>query len=181
MALSFTPTEITCADVDGVLRLTITGFTNNYEPIVIDAIGAKCYFVIEVPNFTMPLSICDHYDQFQNELFEHIDVPPIYHVSKYGYKIFTNHKPPFPSQFIYCYFKSLASMTRCREQLSKQVSLPNFGTFKLNICGGTLPYMDENLKKLIGVKLRYPSMDMIDVSGLYPDINVGILTKRALK
>lgn len=182
MSLRFTPTEIICVDVDDTLRLTITGFTPNYEPIVIDAIGALCYFVIEVPNFTKPLSICDHYEQFQKELFEHIDSHPVHYVSKYGYKMYTYHKPPFPSQFLYCYFKSLESMIRCREQLSKRLRLPNFGTFKLNIFGGHLPYSDDILKRIIEIKLQYPLIgDMVDVSCLYPDVNEGKMTKRALK
>lgn len=182
MSLSLTPIEITCADVNDQLRLTIIGLLPDQEPIAIDAVGAHCYFIIEIPNFTRPLSICDHYEQFQKELFAHTDVHPIHYVNKYGYKMYTYHKPPFPSQFLYCYFKSLESMTRCRKQLSKQLKLPNFGTFKLNMCGGNLPYTDSTVEKLIGVKRRYPLIgNMIDLSDLYPEINKGKITKRALK
>jgi hypothetical protein len=183
MSLSLTPSEITCADVNQSLRLTITCFTNDYEPIVIDAVGAHCYFNIEVPNFTKPLSIYDHYDQFQKELFEHTDELPIYHCERYGYKMYTYHKQEVPYRFIRCYFNNLKSMTHCREQLSKRMCLPNFGTFKLNIYGGELPYKDDILERLIGIKRRYSLRDdtTIDISCLYPEINTGKMTKRALK
>lgn len=182
MSLLFTPVEIKCTDVNDTLHLAITGYTTDHKPIVIDAVGAYCSFTIEVPKYTKPLPIYDHHEQFQEELFDHITEWPMYNISRYAYKMYT-YKQEDACRVICCYFKSLESMTRCREQLSKRLRLTNFGTFKLKIYGGELPYTDYYLKSLIGIKRRYPLIDKntIDISCLYPDLNNGRLTKRALK